>query len=110
MFNKNNMNHLMQEAKKIQEKISNIKKEIAHMTKIGEAGAGLVKVTMNGKYHCIKIEFDNSLLNNKDKEMIEDLTTAAFNDAHRRITEEKKNKMSSISPEVSLPDEITSMI
>ncbi|CAL4043801.1 YbaB/EbfC family nucleoid-associated protein [Buchnera aphidicola] len=106
MFTKNGLGNLMQQAKQMQEKISKIKQEITDMEVTGEAGAGLVKVTINGAHNCKKVEVDPSLLKD-DKEMLEDLAAAAFNDAERRISEAHKQKMSSISPGVDLPPEFT---
>ena len=68
----------------------------------GESGAGLVKVTINGAHNCRRIEIDPSLMED-DKEMLEDLIAAAFNDAARRIEETQKEKMASVSSGMQLP-------
>jgi len=102
MFTKNGLGNLMQQAQKMQEKMTKIQEEIAKMEVTGEAGAGLVKVTLNGAHNCRRVEFDTSLLND-DKDMLEDLAAAAFNDAARRIAEEQKKKMSAISNGMQLP-------
>ncbi|MCW5196384.1 YbaB/EbfC family nucleoid-associated protein [Buchnera aphidicola (Pemphigus obesinymphae)] len=104
MFTKNGLGNLMQQAQKMQEKMAKIKKEITNMEVTGEAGAGLVKVTINGAHNCKKVEVDPCLLKD-NKEMLEDLTAAAFNDAERRISEAHKQKMASISTGVNLPPE-----
>lgn len=104
MFTKNGLGNLMQQAQKMQEKIAKIKKEITNMEVTGEAGAGLVKVTINGAHNCKKVEVDPCLLKDS-KEMLEDLIAAAFNDAERRIAEAHKQKMASISTGVNLPPE-----
>lgn len=67
-----------------------------------ESGAGLVKVTINGAHNCRRVEIDPSLLED-DKEMLEDLVAAAFNDAARRIEETQKEKMASVSSGMQLP-------
>ncbi|HMI76775.1 MAG TPA: YbaB/EbfC family nucleoid-associated protein [Buchnera sp. (in: enterobacteria)] len=102
MFTKNGLGNLMQQAQKMQEKISKIKQEIINMEVTGESGAGLVKVTINGAHHCKRVDIDLSLIKD-DKEILEDLTAAAFNDAERKITEVHKKKMASISTGVDLP-------
>ncbi|MDE5285414.1 MAG: YbaB/EbfC family nucleoid-associated protein [Buchnera aphidicola] len=102
MFTKGGLGNLMKQAQQMQEKVAKVQEEIAKMEVTGEAGAGLVKVTINGAHNCSKVEVDPSLLED-DKDMLEDLAAAAFNDATRRISEEQKKKMSSISTGMSLP-------
>ncbi|GAB7198569.1 hypothetical protein OS12_00100 [Dickeya oryzae] len=65
--------------------------EIANLEVTGESGAGLVKVTINGAHNCRRVEIDPSLMED-DKEMLEDLIAAAFNDAARRIAEVQQEK------------------
>ncbi|MCW7225052.1 YbaB/EbfC family nucleoid-associated protein [Escherichia coli] len=60
------------------------------------------KVTINGAHNCRRVEIDPSLLED-DKEMLEDLVAAAFNDAARRIEETQKEKMASVSSGMQLP-------
>ena len=74
-----------------------MQEEIAQLEVTGESGAGLVKVTINGAHNCRRVEIDPSLLED-DKEMLEDLVAAAFNDAARRIEETQKAKMASRNP------------
>jgi DNA-binding YbaB/EbfC family protein len=102
MFTKSNLGNLMKQAQQMQEKMAKIQDEIAKMEVTGEAGAGLVKVTINGAHNCRRVEVDPSLLQD-DKDMLEDLAAAAFNDAARRISEVQKKKMSSISTGMPLP-------
>ena len=90
-----NMQAMVKQAQKMQE-------EIAQLEVTGESGAGLVKVTINGAHNCRRVEIDPSLLED-DKEMLEDLVAAAFNDAARRIDETQKEKMASVSSGMQLP-------
>lgn len=69
-----------------------MQEEVAKLEVTGESGAGLVKVTINGAHNCRRVEIDPSLLVEEDKEMLEDLIAAAFNDAARRIDETQKKK------------------
>ncbi|QCI21194.1 YbaB/EbfC family nucleoid-associated protein [Buchnera aphidicola (Hyperomyzus lactucae)] len=103
MFTKSGLGNLMKQAQQMQEKMAKIQDEIAKMEVTGEAGAGLVKVTINGAHNCRRVEVDPSLLQD-DKEMLEDLAAAAFNDAARRISEVQKKKMSAISTGMQLPN------
>ncbi|BAP58833.1 YbaB/EbfC family nucleoid-associated protein [Candidatus Tachikawaea gelatinosa] len=104
MFNKGGINNLVKQAQQMQDKMSKIQEEINLLKVTGESGAGLVKVTLNGAYNCQNVQIDSDLLkNNSDKEILEDLIAAAFNDAARRIEEVQKEKMSSVSSNLNLP-------
>ena len=65
-----------------------MQEQLAQMEVVGEAGAGMVKVTMAGSHSERRIEIDPSLMED-DKEMLEDLVAAAVNDAVRRVEEQK---------------------
>ncbi|XBC37577.1 MAG: YbaB/EbfC family nucleoid-associated protein [Buchnera aphidicola (Meitanaphis elongallis)] len=106
MFSKNNLNTLMKQAQEIQKKMTKIQKEVSSIEVIGESGAGIVKVTLIGTNNCKKIEIDPILITKYDKEILEDLIVAAFNDAARRILELQKQKMSSISPDIPFSNEL----
>lgn len=93
---KGGLGNLMKQAQQMQEKMQKMQEEIAQLEVCGESGAGLVKVTINGAHNCRRVEIDPSLLED-DKEMLEDLVAAAFNDAARRIEETQKEKMASVS-------------
>ncbi|STU67479.1 Recombination protein RecR [Klebsiella pneumoniae] len=77
---KGGLGNLMKQAQQMQEKMQKMQEEIAQLEVTGESGAGLVKVTINGAHNCRRVEIDPSLLED-DKEMLEDLVAAAFNDA-----------------------------
>ena len=76
--------------------------EIAKAEVTGEAGAGLVKVTMNGRHDVRKVDIDPSLLS-EDKEILEDLLAAAVNDAVRRVEANQKDKMSGMMSGMGMP-------
>lgn len=100
---KGGLGNLMKQAQQMQERMQKIQEEVAKMEVIGESGAGMVKVTMNGGHSCRLVEIDPSLLVEGDKEMLEDLVAAAINDAARRIEETQKEKMAKASGGISLP-------
>ncbi|AXF74945.1 YbaB/EbfC family nucleoid-associated protein [Erwinia tracheiphila] len=102
MFGKGGLGNLMKQAQQMQDKMSQVQEEIAAMEVTGESGAGLVKVTINGAHNCRRVEVDPGLLED-DKEMLEDLVAAAFNDAARRIAEAQKDKMAAVSSGMQLP-------
>ena len=79
-----------------------VQKELAAAEVVGESGAGMVKVTMNGQHDVKRVEIDPDLLND-DKEMIEDLLAAAVNDANRRVEKMSQERMSSVTAGMGLP-------
>lgn len=102
MFGKGGLGGLMKQAQQMQERMQKMQGEIAQLEVTGESGAGLVKVTINGVHNCRRIEIDPSLMED-DKEMVEDLVAAAFNDAVRRADEMQKEKMASVTAGMQLP-------
>ncbi|MGP1958591.1 MAG: YbaB/EbfC family nucleoid-associated protein [Arsenophonus sp. NC-CH8-MAG3] len=104
MFGKGSgeLSNLMKQAQQMQEKMQKVQEEIANIEVIGESGAGLVKVTINGAHNCRRIEIDPSLVTD-DKDMLEDLIAASFNDAVRRIEEAQKEKITNVSNGIHLP-------
>ncbi len=97
-----NMGDLMQKAQKMQEEMKKAQDEAAKAEITGESGAGLVKVTMNGRHDVRKVDIDPSLLA-EEKEVLEDLLAAAINDAVRRVEENQKEKMSGMMSGMGLP-------
>ena len=76
--------------------------EMASLTVTGESGAGMVKITMTCKHQVHSIEIEDSLLGD-DKEMLEDLITAAFNDGVRKVEKTVQEKFSGMASGMSLP-------
>jgi len=99
---KGGMGNLMKQAQQMQAKMQKAQEELANMEVTGEAGAGMVKVTMTGSHSVRRVEIDESLMED-DKDMIEDLVAAAFNDAVRRVEEQNKEKMGSLTGGMQLP-------
>ena len=96
------MNNLLQQAQAMQEKMKKMQDDIAKAEVTGEAGAGLVKVTMNGRHDVRRVEIDTSLMS-EDKEMLEDLLAAAVNDAVRKVEREQQDKMAGMTAGMPLP-------
>lgn len=94
---------LMKQAQKMQEDMQKAQEEIAHMEVKGQSGGGLVSVVINGKHECKRVSIDNSLIDDDDKEMLEDLIAAAFNDAAKRLSVETKDKMANVTQGINLP-------
>jgi DNA-binding YbaB/EbfC family protein len=93
---------LMQQAQKMQENIKRVQDELASTEVEGQSGAGLVKVTMTCKHDVRRVAIDPSLVGD-DKEMLEDLVAAAFNDAVRRAEDVSQQKMATVAAGIPLP-------
>ena len=77
------LGQIMRQAQQMQDNMKRVQEEIARMEVSGEAGAGLVKVTLTGKYQCRSVEISPDALK-EDKEFVEDLIAAAINDAAQK--------------------------
>ena len=93
---------LMKQAQQMQDNMKRAQDELALMEVEGVSGAGLVQVVMTCKHDVKRITIDPSLLTD-DKDMLEDLVAAAFNDAVRRAEAVSQEKMSSITAGMPLP-------
>jgi len=103
MFKGGGLGNMMKQAQKMQADMKKAQEEIAQMEVTGESGGGLVAVTINGVHECKRVNIDSSLLEDDDKDMLEDLVAAAFNDASHKMAESSKDKMSGITEGMSLP-------
>jgi DNA-binding YbaB/EbfC family protein len=99
---KGGIGNLMKQAQQMQENLQKAQAQIAEMEVEGQAGAGLVKVTMTGKHDVKRVVIDPSLMQD-DKEMLEDLIAAAVNDAVRRVETVSQEKMSAVTAGMPLP-------
>jgi nucleoid-associated protein EbfC len=99
---KNQLAGLMKQAQAMQENMKRAQDELAALEVEGQSGAGLVKVTMTCKHDTKRVVIDPSLLAD-DKDMLEDLVAAAFNDAVRRAEEVSAEKMGKLTAGMPLP-------
>jgi DNA-binding YbaB/EbfC family protein len=99
---KGGIGQLMKQAQKMQADMQKAQEEMGNLTVIGESGAGMVRITMTCKHEVQKMQIDDALLND-DKEMLEDLIVAAFNDAIRRVEQTVQEKFSGMTAGLSLP-------
>jgi DNA-binding YbaB/EbfC family protein len=93
---------LMKQAQQMQDNMKRLQDELATVEVEGQAGAGLVKVVMTCRHEVKRVTIDPSLLSD-DKDMLEDLVTAAVNDAVRKAEVTTQEKMSSITAGMPLP-------
>ncbi len=99
---KGGFGNIMKQAQQMQEQMQKAQEELVNVEVTGEAGAGMVKVTMTGRHDVKRVEIDPSLLED-DKEMLEDLLAAAINDANRRVETASQEKMSEMTAGMGLP-------
>lgn len=93
---------LMKQAQAMQDNLKRAQDELAAIEVEGQSGAGLVKVTMTCKHDVRRVVIDPSLLG-EDRDMLEDLVAAAFNDAVRRAEQTSAEKMSKVTAGMPLP-------
>ena len=90
----------MKQAQQLQERLQ---KEMSTLTVEGAAGGGMVTVVVNGHKHVQKITIDPEAVSKDDIEMLQDLITAAVNDALRKVDEELKNKVGGLMSGLGIP-------
>lgn len=95
------LGNIMQQAQKMQENLQKAQAEIAKLEVTGEAGGGAVKVTMNGRHEVRGVSIDPIAM--EDLGMLEDLITAAVNDAVNRVAEMSQERLSEVSGGLNLP-------
>ncbi len=99
---KGGIGQLMKQAQQMQADMQKAQEEMGNLTVSGESGAGMVKITMTCKHEVRALDIDDSLLAD-DKDMLEDLIVAAFNDAVRRVEKTIQEKFSGMTAGLSLP-------
>jgi DNA-binding YbaB/EbfC family protein len=94
---KGNFNNLMKQAEAMQANVRKAQAELVNIEVIGEAGGGMVKVTMNGRHEVKRVQIEPSV-GAEDREMLEDLIAAAANDAVHKVEARVQEKMASLLP------------
>jgi hypothetical protein len=102
---KGNIGQLMQQAQKMQEGLKQAQEELAELEVTGEAGGGMVAVTMNGRHEVRKLNIDPAA--GDDLEMLEDLVAAAFNDAVNKVQQARQDKLSGLTGGMPMPPGFT---
>jgi len=104
MFDKlKDLGGLMQQAQQMQQKMQDLQVALERLEIVGSSGAGLVKVTVNGKNETRRIEIDASLFKPEDKGVVEDLIVAAANDARAKVEQTVQEQMRDITGGLPLP-------
>lgn len=97
-----NFGNLMKQAQAMQASMQKAQAELAALEVVGEAGGGMAKVTMNGRHEVKRVQIEPALVS-EDREMLEDLLAAAFNDAVHKVEARAQEKMASLMSGVQLP-------
>lgn len=98
---KGGLGGFMKQAQKMQEDIKKKQEELAGREVVGESGGGMVRIVVNGKHQARRVELDDSILD--DKDMLEDLITAAINDATHKVESQMQDQMSDMLGGLNLP-------
>jgi nucleoid-associated protein EbfC len=98
-----NIGNLMKQAQAVQASMQKAQAELATIEVVGESGGGMVKVTLNGRHEAKRVQIEPGVLAGEDKEMLEDLVTAAFNDAVHKVEARVQEKMAGLMAGVQLP-------
>ena len=103
---KGGIGQLMKQAQEMQANMQKAQEEMASITVTGESGAGMVRINMTCKHQVKSVEIDDTLVGD-DKEMLEDLVVAAFNDAIRKVEKTVQEKFSGMASGLNLPPGMT---
>jgi len=98
-----NLGNLMKQAQEMQSKMAEMQQKMQEMEVSGSAGGGMVEVVINGKSEMRRLSIDPSIINPDEKEMMEDLIVAAFNDAKAKAEEAMKEEMQKVTGGMKLP-------
>ena len=99
---KGNIGQLMKQAQMMQENMRRMQEQLATLEVEGQSGAGMVKILMTCKYETKRVSIDPSLVGD-DREMLEDLVVAAFNDAAKKVEATISEKMGGMTAGLGLP-------
>lgn len=94
---------LMRQAQRMQADVAKAQEEVAKMTAEGQAGGGMVTVTVNGLFDVQSIKIDKNVVDPGDVGMLEDLVLSAVNAANARMREVTKNHMSKVMGGMNIP-------
>jgi DNA-binding YbaB/EbfC family protein len=99
---KGGLGNMMKQAQQMQQNMQKVQAELASVEVEGQAGSGMVKVTMTCGHEVRRVSLDDSLLSD-DKDMLEDLIVLALNDAMKKAEETSQQRMSGFTAGMGLP-------
>ncbi|CCG41258.1 YbaB/EbfC family nucleoid-associated protein [Magnetospirillum molischianum] len=98
-----NLGNLMKQASQMQAKMGEMQAKLAETEVEGSAGAGMVRLTITGKYDLRKVSIDPALVNSEEISVLEDLILAAFADAKTKAEAVMQEEMEKITGGMGLP-------
>jgi hypothetical protein len=99
----NNLGQMMKRAQEVQAKMAELQETMQGLEITGSAGGGMVMVTLNGKGEMRALSIDPALCNGDEREVLEDLVVAAFNDAKGKVEARLQEEMAKITGGLALP-------
>ena len=99
-----NLGNLMKQGSQMQAKMSEMQTKMQEIEVVGSSGAGMLQVTLNGKFEMKKVKIDPSLVDPSDVEVLEDLILAAFNDAKGKAEALMQEEMAKLTGGMTLPE------
>ena len=99
----NNFNNMIKQAQDLQKKMAEAQEKVETLEAEGISGGGIVKITINGKNNVTSVNIDETAIDKNEKEILEDLIVAAFNDARDKIQRKIVDEMSSLTGGIKLP-------
>lgn len=99
----NNLGNIMKQAKKMQERMGKLQQELETRTIEAQAGGGMVKVVVNGKFEIVSLQIEKDVVNPDDIEMLQDLVVAAVNEGIRKSQEMASEEMAKITGGLKIP-------
>jgi len=103
MFNKGQLAGLMKQAQAMQDNLKKAQEELAQIEVEGQSGGGMVRIRCTAKGRILGVSIDDSLMVPAEKQMLEDLITAAFNDARSRADQKANEEMMRVQQSAGLP-------
>ena len=98
-----NIGNIMKQAKKMQEKMGRLQEELETKTIEAQAGGGMVRVVVNGKFEVVSLKIEKEVVNPEDVEMLQDLIAAAVNEGIRKAQEMASSEMAKITGGLGIP-------
>ncbi len=99
----NNFNNMIKQAQDLQKKMAEAQEKVETLEAEGISGGGIVRITINGKNNVTSVNIDETAIDKNEKEILEDLIVAAFNDARDKIQRKIEDEMSSLTGGIKLP-------
>jgi DNA-binding YbaB/EbfC family protein len=98
-----NFGNIMKQAKKMQEQIGQLQQELEAKTIEAQAGGGMVRIVVNGKFEIVSLKIEKEVVNPEDIEMLQDLIVAAVNEGIRKAQAMASDEMAKITGGLGIP-------